>query len=116
MFVRTLDELRWQGREKVLLDGKARSARLLTAADGLGFSFADVGLAAGAGEAYELGGRVQAAAAGWGGDAWALYVRDGLSARVPACEAPLKLAVPVDWISTRTVLAGSVVPSWVPGS
>ena len=48
MFVRTLDELRREGRELRLLDGHARSARLLTAADGLGFSFHDVGIEAGA--------------------------------------------------------------------
>ncbi len=48
MFVRTLDEFRREGRELRLLDGRARSARLLTAADGLGFSLHDVGLEAGA--------------------------------------------------------------------
>ena len=47
MFVRTLDAFRQAGKELSLLDGRARSARLLTAADGMGFSFHDVGLAAG---------------------------------------------------------------------
>ena len=48
MFVRTIDEIREQGRELTLLDGRARSARFLTSADGMGFSFHDVGLEAGA--------------------------------------------------------------------
>ncbi len=48
MFVRTLDELRAEGKEKVLVDGRVRVVRPLTALDGLGFSLSDVSLAAGA--------------------------------------------------------------------
>ena len=48
MFVRTIDELRRQGKEAVLVGGTVRSARPLTAADGLGFSLSNVSLAAGA--------------------------------------------------------------------
>ncbi|MEE8533006.1 MAG: ectoine synthase [Alphaproteobacteria bacterium] len=48
MFVRTVDELRNTGRESVLGDGKARSARLLTKVDGMGFSLSDATLSAGA--------------------------------------------------------------------
>ena len=39
MFVRTLDEVEAAGRLKMLFDGATRSARYLTAADGMGFSF-----------------------------------------------------------------------------
>ncbi|MEE8203960.1 MAG: ectoine synthase, partial [Alphaproteobacteria bacterium] len=48
MFVRTVDELRNAGGESVLGDGKARSARLLTKVDGMGFSLSDATLSAGA--------------------------------------------------------------------
>ncbi len=48
MFVRTIDALRRQGKELVLVGGAVRSARPLTAADGLGFSLSDVNLGAGA--------------------------------------------------------------------
>ena len=44
MFVRTLEELRDAGAEKVLCGGKARSVRLLTSRDGMGFSLSDVRL------------------------------------------------------------------------
>ena len=47
MFVRTLDDLRAAGKEKVLVGGRARVVRSLTAIDGLGFSFSDVRIAAG---------------------------------------------------------------------
>src|SRR5271154_2434394 len=39
MFIRTLDELKAAGRIKVLVNGTTRSARFLTAADGMGFSY-----------------------------------------------------------------------------
>jgi L-ectoine synthase len=39
MFVRTLDELAAAGRIKTLVGGTTRSARFLTAADGVGFSY-----------------------------------------------------------------------------
>ncbi|MFO0995573.1 MAG: ectoine synthase [Alphaproteobacteria bacterium] len=39
MFVRTLDELKSLGRIKSLVNGTTRSARFLTAADGMGFSY-----------------------------------------------------------------------------
>ena len=48
MFVRTLEELRAGGQEKVLAGGNVRAARLVTAADGMGFSMSDVRVAAGA--------------------------------------------------------------------
>jgi L-ectoine synthase len=44
MFVRTLKEIRDAGMEKVLADGQVRSARFLTADDGLGFTLSDVRL------------------------------------------------------------------------
>ncbi len=47
MFRRSLEEFRAAGKEKVVANGGARSARLLTKVDGLGFSLADVSLAAG---------------------------------------------------------------------
>ena len=39
MFIRTLDELEKLGRIKFPADGSFRSARFLTAADGMGFSY-----------------------------------------------------------------------------
>ncbi len=48
MFVRTLDELRKQGKETVLSGGRARTVRPLTREDGLGFSLSDTTLSAGA--------------------------------------------------------------------
>ena len=47
MFRRSLDEFRAAGKEKVVANGGARSARLLTKVDGLGFSLSDVTLGAG---------------------------------------------------------------------
>ena len=47
MFVRTLDELRADGHEKVVAGGSARTVRMLTAADGMGFSMSDAILDAG---------------------------------------------------------------------
>ena len=41
MFIRTLDSLEAAGRVKVLGNGSVRSARYLTAADGMGFSYND---------------------------------------------------------------------------
>ena len=41
MFIRTLDGLRAAGKIKSLAGGTARSARFLTAADGMGFSYND---------------------------------------------------------------------------
>jgi L-ectoine synthase len=48
MFIRTLDALEAAGRVKVLGNGAVRSARYLTAADGMGFSFHDNRVAKGA--------------------------------------------------------------------
>lgn len=47
MFVKTVDALRAAGREKVVAGGSARSLRMLLAEDRLGFTVADVRLAAG---------------------------------------------------------------------
>ena len=47
MFVKTLDELRQAGREKTVAGGSARTVRVLLQEDGLGFTLADVKLAAG---------------------------------------------------------------------
>src|SRR2546423_14127909 len=41
MFIRTLDELAAAGRIKSLVNDTTRSARFLTAADGMGFSYND---------------------------------------------------------------------------
>jgi quercetin dioxygenase-like cupin family protein len=41
MFIRTLDGLRAAGMIKLLVNGTTRSARFLTAADGMGFSYND---------------------------------------------------------------------------
>jgi len=47
MFRRSLDEFRAAGKEKVVANGGARSARILPKVDGLGFSLSDVTLGAG---------------------------------------------------------------------
>ena len=44
MFVKRLGDLRREGREKVLCDGKARTVRFLTTDDGMGFTMSDVRL------------------------------------------------------------------------
>ena len=48
MFVRTLDDVIAAGRLKELQGGDTRSARYLTATDGMGFSLSDVAIPAGA--------------------------------------------------------------------
>ena len=48
MFVRTLDDVVAAGRLRELHGGDTRSARYLTAADGMGFSFSDVRFSSGA--------------------------------------------------------------------
>ncbi len=47
MFIRTLDERRRAGAEKVLCEGRARSTRFLTIPDGMGFTMSDVRVADG---------------------------------------------------------------------
>ena len=48
MFVKRVGEMRANGEEMVVANGGARTVRALTAADGMGFSFSDVGFSAGA--------------------------------------------------------------------
>ncbi len=48
MFVKRVDEMRQAGKEMIMADGQARTIRMLTKADGVGFGFSDVRLAAGA--------------------------------------------------------------------
>ncbi|WP_162913948.1 ectoine synthase [Taklimakanibacter lacteus] len=48
MFVKQADEMRRAGQEIVVADGQARTVRMLTKADGVGFGFSDVRLAQGA--------------------------------------------------------------------
>ncbi len=48
MFVKRADEMDRAGQRLIVADGKVRSLRMLTKADGLGFGFSDVQLAAGA--------------------------------------------------------------------
>ena len=48
MFVRRADEMRAAGQELVVANGKARSIRMLTQSDNVGFSLSDVRLTAGA--------------------------------------------------------------------
>jgi quercetin dioxygenase-like cupin family protein len=48
MFVRSLADVRASGREVVIAGGSARTARFLTADDGVGFTFSDVSQQAGA--------------------------------------------------------------------
>jgi L-ectoine synthase len=47
MFVRTLADVRASGHEVVIAGGSARTARFLTATDGVGFTFSDVSQGAG---------------------------------------------------------------------
>ena len=42
MFVKRADEMRRAGKEMIVGNGQARSIRMLTKADGLGFGFSDV--------------------------------------------------------------------------
>jgi L-ectoine synthase len=48
MFVKGADEMRRSGKGMIVANGQARTLRMLTKADGLGFGFSDVHLAAGA--------------------------------------------------------------------
>ena len=48
MFVKRVDEMRAAGKEMATANGRARTIRMLTEADGVGFGFSDVHLAAGA--------------------------------------------------------------------
>lgn len=48
MFVKRADDMRREGKELLAAAGKARTIRMLTKADDLGFGFSDVHLAAGA--------------------------------------------------------------------
>ena len=48
MFLRRVDEMRAAGKEIVTANGQAHVVRALTKSDGLGFSFSDVNLTAGA--------------------------------------------------------------------
>jgi L-ectoine synthase len=48
MFVKRVDEMRRAGMEMITANGQARTIRMLTKADGVGFGFSDVHLAAGA--------------------------------------------------------------------
>jgi L-ectoine synthase len=48
MFVKRADEMRRAGKEMIAANGQVRTVRMLTKADGLGFGFSDVHLAAGA--------------------------------------------------------------------
>jgi L-ectoine synthase len=48
MFVKSADEMRAQGREIVVANGKARTIRMLTQADNVGFGLSDVHFEAGA--------------------------------------------------------------------
>ena len=48
MFIKHVDEMRRAGREMIVANGQARTVRMLTQADGVGFGFSDVRLAAGA--------------------------------------------------------------------
>lgn len=48
MFVKRADEMRKAGKEMVAANGQARTIRMLTKADGLGFGFSDVHFKAGA--------------------------------------------------------------------
>ncbi len=52
MFVKRVDEMRRAGREMFAADGQARTIRMLTKSDGVGFGFSDVRLAAGAEAAF----------------------------------------------------------------
>ena len=48
MFVKRVDEMRAAGKEMITANGQARTIRMLTKTDGIGFGFSDVRLAAGA--------------------------------------------------------------------
>jgi len=48
MFLKRIDEMRAAGKEIVTANGQARVVRALTKSDGMGFSFSDVNLTAGA--------------------------------------------------------------------
>jgi L-ectoine synthase len=48
MFVKRADAMARAGKEMIVADGRVRTLRMLTKADGLGFGFSDVRLAAGA--------------------------------------------------------------------
>ena len=48
MFVRSAEQMRQAGHEMVVANGEARTIRMITAADEIGFSLSDVRLAAGA--------------------------------------------------------------------
>jgi L-ectoine synthase len=48
MFVKTAEEMRRQGQEMSAANGRARTLRMLTKADGVGFGLSDVHLNAGA--------------------------------------------------------------------
>ena len=48
MFVKRADEMRTAGKELVVANGRARTIRMLTQSDDVGFGFSDVHLAAGA--------------------------------------------------------------------
>ncbi len=48
MFVKRVDEMRQAGKEMITSNGQARTIRMLTNADDVGFGFSDVRLAAGA--------------------------------------------------------------------
>ena len=48
MFVKRADEMRKAGKEMIAANGQARTIRMLTKADGLGFGFSDVHFKAGA--------------------------------------------------------------------
>jgi L-ectoine synthase len=48
MFVKRADEMRAAGKELVVANGRARTIRMLTQADDVGFGFSDVNLSAGA--------------------------------------------------------------------
>jgi L-ectoine synthase len=48
MFVKRVDEMRRAGMEMITANGQARTIRMLTKADGVGFGFSDVRLATGA--------------------------------------------------------------------
>ena len=47
MFLRTVEEMRAAGKERVVANGQARSLRMLVKDDGIGFSFSDVHVTAG---------------------------------------------------------------------
>ncbi len=60
MFVKRADEMRRAGEEVTTADGQVRTIRMLTDADGVGFGFSDVRLAAGADVTWQNGHHWQA--------------------------------------------------------